>query len=166
MRAIAAFLSGLTVRIDRIVNRILFVILFVMTAVTFAQVVSRYALGFSISWSEELCRFLFIWIIFLGVPPLILRSGMTAFDMLLRSLKGWKAVAAGCVVSGASFCFFWLMAVGSLPLVERQIPQIATSLPVSMGFVYGVIPLSGGLSLLFAAERLLRLFVPADGKAR
>ncbi len=165
MRAIAEFLSRLTVRIDRSVNRLLFVILFVMTAVTFAQVVARYALGFSISWSEELCRFLFIWIIFLGVPPLILRSGMTAFDMLLRSLKGWKAVA-GCVVSGASFCFFWLMTVGSLPLVERQIPQIATSLPVSMGFVYGVIPLSGGLSLLFAAERLLRLFVPASGEAR
>ncbi len=166
MRAIAVFLSGLTVRIDWIVNRILFVILFVMTVVTFAQVVSRYALGFSISWSEELCRFLFIWIIFLGVPPLILRSGMTAFDMLLRSLKGRKAAVAGCIVSGASLCFFWLMTVGSLPLVERQIPQIATSLPVSMGFVYGVIPLSGGLSLLFTAERLLRLFVPLDGEAR
>ena len=46
MRAIAAFLSSLTVRIDRIVNCLLFVILFVKTAVTFAQVVSRYALGF------------------------------------------------------------------------------------------------------------------------
>jgi len=38
----------------------------VMLIVIFAQVVTRYSFGYTPEWSEELARFLFVWVVFLG----------------------------------------------------------------------------------------------------
>lgn len=38
-----------------------------MTVIIFIQVIARYLLRNSLSWSEELARYLFIWIIYLGI---------------------------------------------------------------------------------------------------
>lgn len=46
---------------------ILVILLLLMTAIMGIQVFSRYVLGMSLSWSEELIRYLFIWSGFLSV---------------------------------------------------------------------------------------------------
>ena len=38
-----------------------------MTAITFIQVVARRAFNSSLSWSEELARYIFIWLIYIGI---------------------------------------------------------------------------------------------------
>lgn len=38
----------------------------VMTLVVFVQVIMRYVFGSSLSWSEELARYCFIWLIYVG----------------------------------------------------------------------------------------------------
>ena len=41
--------------------------IFVMVVVIFLQVVMRYAFNNSLSWSEELARFLFVWVSWIGI---------------------------------------------------------------------------------------------------
>lgn len=43
------------------------VLMSVMTLLIFVQVVMRYVFSSSLSWSEELARYLFIWLIYLGI---------------------------------------------------------------------------------------------------
>ena len=43
------------------------VLMSLMTLIIFIQVIARYVLRSSLSWSEELARYLFIWIIYLGI---------------------------------------------------------------------------------------------------
>lgn len=43
------------------------VLMSVMTIVIFVQVIMRYVFNNSLSWSEELARYIFIWMIYLGV---------------------------------------------------------------------------------------------------
>jgi len=47
---------------------ILIVLLVVMTLIMGIQIASRYLLGNSLSWSEELVRYLFVWSTFIGIP--------------------------------------------------------------------------------------------------
>jgi len=152
MKKISALVSAAAAYIDKAATWLLFLLLFVMTGITFAQVVTRYVFNFSITWSEELARFLFIWSIFAGIP-----SGMTAFDLILARLKGKIAKCAVLLLSGAGLLFFHLMAYGSFPLVQRQFAQQATSLPVPMGLVYIVIPVSGFTAMFMIVENLLRV---------
>lgn len=43
------------------------ILMSVMTILVFVQVVMRYVFQNSLSWSEELARYIFIWLIFLGI---------------------------------------------------------------------------------------------------
>jgi len=43
------------------------ILLSVFTVILFIQVVMRYVFNNSLSWSEELARYLFIWLVFIGI---------------------------------------------------------------------------------------------------
>lgn len=141
--------------IDRISTYLLFFFLLVMTTATFAQVFCRYVLNFSIPWSEELSRFLFTWVVFAGVPTLIYRSGMTSFNLFLSRFTGWRARIMSLFISASYILFFYYLSRGSIPLVKRQMMQMATSINVPMGMIYMVIPVSGILAIIVIVERLI-----------
>jgi TRAP-type C4-dicarboxylate transport system permease small subunit len=143
---------------DRAINRLLFVFLLVMTAVTFAQVCARYLFGFSIVWSEELCRYLFIWVIFIAVPPLLFHAGMTSFDMLYERAGANLQKAMHLLTAIGEIVFLWLLYRGGYPFMLRQWGQVATSFPLSMALVYAVVPISACLGMIVVAERLLFVF--------
>lgn len=43
------------------------ILMTVMTLIIFVQVIMRYVFNSSLSWSEELARYLFIWLIYIGI---------------------------------------------------------------------------------------------------
>ena len=47
---------------------ILVILLICMTLILGLQIVSRYVFRNSLSWSEELVRYMFVWSTFIGVP--------------------------------------------------------------------------------------------------
>lgn len=141
--------------IDKISTCMLFFFLLVMTTATFAQVFCRYLLDFSIPWSEELSRFLFTWVVFAGIPSLIYRSGMTAFNLFLTRLTGWRSRIMSLIISTSYILFFYYLIKGSIPLVKRQMMQMATSIPIPMGVIYMVIPVSGIFAVIVILERLI-----------
>ena len=47
---------------------ILIILLVIMTGVMGIQIVSRYVFQNSLTWSEELVRYMFVWSAFLGIP--------------------------------------------------------------------------------------------------
>jgi TRAP-type C4-dicarboxylate transport system permease small subunit len=127
-----------------------------MTSVTFAQVCSRYLLGFSIVWSEELCRYLFVWSIFIAVPSLLLHSSMTSFDMLFNKFAGGPAGRfMRIAIAVGEFIFLGLLYWGGYPFMMRQMGQVATSLPVSMALVYVSVPVSACIGMIVVIERAL-----------
>lgn len=52
---------------ENLESTICMVLLSVFTVILFIQVVMRYVFNNSLSWSEELARYLFIWLVFIGI---------------------------------------------------------------------------------------------------
>jgi TRAP-type C4-dicarboxylate transport system permease small subunit len=158
MRIITQLVSSLAGTVDKVVNRILALFIGVMTLVIFTQVMLRYLANFSLSWSEELCRFMSLWVIFGGLPVLLHRGGMTAFDIISTKLKGWKARAVAVIISVGLLVFLYFLLVGTYPLMLRQFRQTATTLPIPIGLVYMIMPISAVLSVLMVCEYALKVW--------
>ena len=146
-------------RLCRLIEYTLAALLTVMTAVILLQVFCRFVLSTGFHWSEELARYLFIWMTMLAASVAVHRKenlGISVFvDMLPPS--GRKLcrllVEAGCLVLFGHIAWYgWKI----LPIVGRQ---TSASLQVNMILPYTAVFLSAvlmGTSTIIALVEILR----------
>src|SRR3954447_26405416 len=88
---------------------LLWVLVALVIIVTFVQVVFRYGLESSLSWSEELARYIFVWIIFIGTSVATQRRQHIFVEVLVAlmppPLRRW-ADLVGIVASIVFFAVF------------------------------------------------------------
>jgi TRAP-type C4-dicarboxylate transport system permease small subunit len=58
--------AGVGAWFDWAVEHALGVVFITFTLLSFGQVVARYVFGHPITWTEEICRYLFVWVVFVG----------------------------------------------------------------------------------------------------
>ncbi|MGZ3218149.1 TRAP transporter small permease [Paracoccus sp. T5] len=124
------------------------------------QVISRYALGTPSTLTDELARFLFMWLALVGGAYTYGQGRHLAIDLLPTSLSGRRRqvneVLITLLIAGfAAVVMVW----GGLQLVQRTLAsgQISPSLQVPMGWVYGAVPLSGLIIIAYAVANIGRI---------
>ena len=126
-------------------------LLVVMVALVFGNVVLRYAFNSGITVSEELSRWAFVWLTFLGAIVALREHGHLGTDMLVGRLgAGGKRACLG-VAQALMLWMTWLMGTGSW---AQTVINLEVEAPVSgwsMAWVYGagvVFAASTGLILV------------------
>ena len=93
----------------------------VMLAIIFMQVVTRYLIGFTFEWSEELARFLFVWSVFLGSALIMGEDGHLAVELLPRLLKGKKpGIVLDIFINACGYVFILLLIVQGWLMTETM----------------------------------------------
>jgi len=144
--------------INNYVGYFLVALMSIMTLDVLWGVFTRYALGSQASWSEELARFLLIWIGILGAAYASGQKMHLAIDLLKPKLSssGQKRMA---VVINLLIIFFALtvMVIGGFRLIyiTNVLGQISPALQVPMYVVYSVLPLSGLLIIYYKISELI-----------
>ena len=128
-----------------------------IATVTFLQVALRYLFGVPLAWSEELGRFLLVWLTFIGAGVLVrLPDGHPAVDTLPQALAGRARyvveTASRLLVIVACVAMGW----GGARMTQVQWTQTSPSLELSMGMVYLCIPVGAVLGVLWGVGILLR----------
>ncbi len=123
------------------------------------QVFTRFVLKDPSSFTEELARFLLIWVGLLGASYASGKKMHLAIGVVLESLQGKLRWVIEMIIQACIFVFALLvMTAGGLRLVSITLTlnQVSAALRIPLGYVYLVIPLSGLLimyySLVSAAE--------------
>jgi len=119
------------------------------------QVVSRYAFGRALIWPEELARYSFVWLSFLGVPLLLRNGWLMKFDALLRPLPAGVRAWIALFVELSALPLLVILVVQGIVMMRLVQVQVAPSLGVSMWWVYLSAPVSGVLGLWYVLERLI-----------
>jgi TRAP-type C4-dicarboxylate transport system permease small subunit len=147
-------------RVDRVLEWALIVLMAANVLNVLWQVFTRFVLKDPSSWTEELARFLLIWVALLGASYAAGRKMHLAIDVVLEKLEGRTRVVADLGIHALILVFGLLvMVVGGVRLVYVTLflDQTSAALQIKLGYVYLVLPLSGTLivfySILFIAER-------------
>lgn len=104
----------------------------IMSATICAQVFFRYVLNSSLSWSEELARYLSIWTIFLGVAIAFRRRAMIAIESITQLVPkkvGFILQTTALLLSFVFCIYLIIFGVGMLETVSNQ-KSIALGIPM------------------------------------
>ncbi len=146
-------------RIDKILASALIFIMSVMVLNVLWQVFSRYVLNSPSSFTDELARYLMIWIGVLGAAYVSGRNMHVAIDVLPARAgnKTQKLLKQVVRIAIVLFCLFGLVIGGSrLVYTTYVLEQYSPALRLPLAFVYLVIPLSGLVIIYYKISDMLK----------
>ena len=145
-------MGALLDRFCRLLEALMVLLLALMVVLVFGNVVLRYAFDSGITVSEELSRWLFVWMTFLGAIVAIKEHGHLGTDMLVARLP--KAGKKACLIVGHLLMLYvtWLLFDGSLTQTKINWEVEAPVTGASVAIFYG----AGVFFAVFAALLLLR----------
>jgi len=124
------------------------------------QILSRYLLAEPSHWTEELARFLLVWIGVLGAAYAYRTRMHLGIDLLAHKLRGTSALVleAGINLLVMLFAIMVMIFGGTrLVMMTWELNQVSAALGVPVAWVYMVVPLSGALIVVFALENIFNL---------
>ncbi len=134
----------------------------IMVVSCILQVLSRFVLPHPLSWTEELARYAFIWWAFLGAAYAVRLNGHLGMDIFVNLFRPEVKLIFQRIVFFCIFVFMVLVTVQGIKIVSIQSGQRATILPISMGWVYGVVPFTGVIMLIYSTYLLFYWPEPED----
>ncbi|TVR16606.1 MAG: TRAP transporter small permease [Balneolaceae bacterium] len=141
-------------KIDEMLAWILIILMgFLVIDVTW-QVLTRFLLGSASSFTEEVARFLLIWIGLLGAAYAYRKDLHLAFDYFSMKVRGPRRKLLGIFIHTLVALFSLLVLViggGYLVNLTWELNQVSAALQIRLAYVYSVLPLSGILIMLYSA---------------
>ena len=144
-------------KVDRILGMVLVVIMGVMVVNVLWQVFSRYIIGVPSSFTDELARYLMIWVGILGAAYVSGKKMHVAIDVLpsrsgKRTQKKLRIMVYGLIILFALFAM--VMGGSRLVYISYLLGQRSPALQIPLALVYTVIPISGLLIIYYKINDL------------
>lgn len=133
-----------------------------MVVLIFTQVITRYVFESSLSWSEELARYIHIWQIWIGASFAIRKKEhikVEAFKNLLNK-QGRKIVDLIALVVWFGLAVFLAVAGTDLVTTILTRGQSTPAMQMPMWAIYTAIPLGGFLMSIRLIQQIYFLFRP------
>jgi TRAP-type C4-dicarboxylate transport system permease small subunit len=143
-------------RINRVVEMVSAGMLAVMVIVIFLQVIFRSVIKTAIPWSEELARYLMVWMTFLGAGIAVKRRGHIGVEALVRLLPPSGKKAALLFSGALSMILFVSLIILGYNLLGIVKPQLSPAMGLSMAIPYSAIFIGGILMLLYSFYDFLK----------
>lgn len=119
------------------------------------QVFCRKVLNNSLFWPEDVSLMMMIWVAFAVAPIAYRNSANVSLDMLVRWLRGRPQFVLSLLIHLLVIAMVYVLLREALALIGRT--QIrANSIPLSMKYVYMIMPIGFVAMLLVGAELGLR----------
>ena len=135
------------------------VCLALMSILIVLQVFFRYVLNNSLSWSEELARYLFIWMIYIGISYGVKMDKHICVDAVYsfmpKGVKKWYAIVAYILflVFAIAVVYFGILVVG----MQISSGQVSPAMGIPMQYIYAA-PVVG---MVLTAFRLIQKVIEA-----
>ena len=140
-------------------------ILAAMAIITFLAAVNRFTFNFPMPWSEEIVKFLLMWMTMIGAALGIGRSEHVGIDVFVERFPQKMQFIIGQIMSLAGVVFSVIFCYIGYLMVIKQYAQKSTALEISMGIVYMCVVVGAILMFIEFGYKFYRGFKDKkDGK--
>lgn len=129
-------IEGYFKKMDTVLYWAVAVLFGIMAIIIFLQVIFRYFLKAPLAWSEELARYLFIWITFLGGTLAARKGNHIGMEMLQDILPPKAKGLCRFIASLLTSIFFALTFYFSISVFQKMMAQTSPALNLPMGYPY------------------------------
>lgn len=141
------------------------IVLLILVVDVLLGVFTRKILGDQVRWSEELARFLLVWVAFLGGAIAYLDDKHLGVDLLVSHFDPAAKRVSRVVTHALVFAFSLLvMGIGGTDLVIDRFDsgQLLSALNINKAWFYLAVPVSGYLISFFALGNVIVLLAGAE----
>ena len=145
-------MKQIRIKVNKIIERFLVLILVGMVLNVIWQVFTRFFTSSPSAFTNELARYLMIWLGVLGAAYISGKQEHVAIDFFVKKLNNSlrRFIDRFVLLSILSFAFF-VMIIGGINLVyiTLKLEQYSPSLQIPFALVYSIIPISGLLIIFY-----------------
>lgn len=146
--AVSANIKRLSDFLVRLVGVLCIVLMTLLVAIVILGVFFRYVLTSPLSWSEEISRYLMIWIAFLAASIPLRKWEHVALEVIVQLLPSTLRKVIKIIMELMILVFLAVLTKQGLNLVKFAALQTSPSLGISMMWVYLAAPVGGMIMLL------------------
>ena len=149
--------------IEKIFCHIIGVLFLLMTLLVFTSILSRYIFHNPLAWSEEIARFMMVWICFLGTAICSNREEHLKMGFSLAKLISPQFDKLVLFLLEVAFIVFLILLIKAGVTVCASGSYIRSpALQISMNYIMVVIPVTGIAMLIFHIASLYRMYKGED----
>ncbi len=144
---------------DKVINAVMAVNLAVMSILVFSNVVLRYAFNSGITGVDEISRYLYIWLVFLGAVTALKNHQHINVDLLAGRLTGVPKKVVTVLANGITLMVVWLILKGSwfMTVSSTTSRAPATGIPLAVVYASGIVLAIGmGVTVIIQTISVLR----------
>ena len=130
------------------VMRLNAVILILIMSIVFIQTVTRYVVFYSIPWSEEASRYLYVALTLLGVNIAVTENQFVSIDLIDNILSKKNKQRIEFIRQLLAFIIASVFFYSSFGMIEIGGYQMSPALRLPMNVMYGIVSLGFGLTVL------------------
>lgn len=146
-------------RVIRNVNDAVVVILFLaMTVTVLIQVFFRFVVQNPLRWTEEMARYLMIWLVLMASAVAMRNKSHLQVDVLTSALPRNPKRILTWVVDVLTIVFLSVMTYYGIQVVITTMAQTSPAMQVPMALIYAAFPTGGILMILELVVRLVNSF--------
>jgi TRAP-type transport system small permease protein len=134
--------------LEKLVVYTVLLLMAVLVSLVFIQVVLRYVFSNGMVWVEELDRYIFVWLMFLGITMGVYKQKHIAITAVSDRLKGLSK-SIQLLVHIITGSFFAVLCWQGIEFVMVNMTGTAAVLPINLGIIYSIIPISGFIAVIF-----------------
>jgi TRAP-type C4-dicarboxylate transport system permease small subunit len=129
--------------------------LVVMLVIVNVSVFQRYVMNDALPWSEEIAKFVMVWLTFMSAPIGLKIGAHMAIEVLVQSLRGrMRQILYILIFAGIISLMYVFVTTGWFLTLNARM-QRASTIDVSIFYVYICIPIGSALVASVAFEFLL-----------
>ena len=150
--------------LSRVVEGLIILSASVILIIVTIEVGLRYIFGLSLIFTEELSRYLMVWVVFLGGAIAIRDGSHITISVFVVRLNTKMRQIVQTVAHALTLAFLVVITIEGIRILPRQLYQMCITIDISLFYFYLAIPTGSILMIIFLLPYIKKTFSGKPGE--